>query len=404
MNTTTATATRTEIATDLMDPTAGDVPETPENILRAIGALHDRIHERAPEIESARRLPGDLVGALAAAGAFRILVPTSYGGAGADVRTALAAHETLARADASVGWTTMIGSIGWLDLVGLAPATLGEVYRDGPDVPIAGVFNPSGTAEAVADGLRVGGRWAFASGCTHAPWLYVNCLEQTGGDPRFVTALLRPDEVQIEDTWHVLGLRGSGSHHLRVDDLVVPSERTFATFESEPAVRAPIVGVPMPSMVALGVAAVAAGTARGALDEMGAIAGSRTPLLAGSALADDPLHQHDLAAADTGLRGARARLFEVADEVWDTAVAGDPLDLRQRAFVRATAVAVVRTAVDTVRTAITAGGGAAIYLDNPLQRRLRDIHTIAQHFIVRPDTLVHAGAVLAGREPDVAVF
>jgi indole-3-acetate monooxygenase len=400
---TTTTTTRTTTRTNI--PTPSIVPTSAPEVLAAVDDLADHIADRAAEIESARRLPDDLVDALTRTGAFRMLVPPSHGGIGADLVTALDMCELLARSDASVAWTTMIGAGVWLDLVGLPPATFDDLYHNGPDVPIAGVFSPSGVAVRVAEGYRVSGRWAFASGCTHATWFYGNCLEEIdGGAPAFRTVLFRPDEIEIEDTWHVLGLRGSGSHHVSVDNVVIPAERTFATFDAEAALDTPAVRVPVPSFIALAVATVAVGSARGALDEIGAIANARTPLLAGSALADNPLFQHDLASADAELRAARALLRDVATRVWETAVARDELNDRERAEIRSSAVSAASTAADVVRTAYHAGGGSAVYDASPLQRRLRDGHTITQHFIVRPDTLTTAGSILLGHEIDVPVF
>src|SRR5690606_29962762 len=105
---------------------------------------------------------------------FRLLLPTSHGGQGADLLSALEVLETLARADASVGWTVMIGAGSWIDLAGLPRATFDSLYADGPDAITAGVFNPTGTAVATGGGYRVTGRWAFASGCEHARWLFGN--------------------------------------------------------------------------------------------------------------------------------------------------------------------------------------------------------------------------------------
>jgi alkylation response protein AidB-like acyl-CoA dehydrogenase len=86
------------------------------------------------------------------------------------------------------------------------------------------------------------------------------------------------------------------------------------------------------------------------------------------------------------------------------AVEGAEPTLEDRARVRATAVWATERAVSVVDTAYRAGGGSSLYLDNPLQRRLRDIHALTQHFIVRPDTMTTAGAILAGNEPELMIF
>jgi alkylation response protein AidB-like acyl-CoA dehydrogenase len=116
------------------------------------------------------------------------------------------------------------------------------------------------------------------------------------------------------------------------------------------------------------------------------------------------LFQFELATADTDVRAARGLLYEEAERLWSAAATGDPLTMEHRAQVRASAVWTVERATSVVTAAYRAGGGTSLYTDCPLQRRLRDIHALAQHFIVRRDTLVTAGAILAGQDVQPMVF
>jgi alkylation response protein AidB-like acyl-CoA dehydrogenase len=221
------------------------------------------------------------------------------------------------------------------------------------------------------------------------------------GVPQIRMVVLRPDEVTIEDTWTVSGLCGTGSHHFRVDDVVVPAERTCRPMADPPCVDEPIVRIPSPTLFSPMVAAVALGVAQGALDDILAVAAAKVPLLAGAPLAANPHFQYELATADTELRAARALLYEAVESVWATAVGGVPFTVEQRARVRAAAVwATVRSSA-VVDAAYRAGGGSSIYTTCPLQRRLRDIHAITQHFLVRRDAMTMAGAVLAGQDADL---
>jgi indole-3-acetate monooxygenase len=384
--------------------TTVETTSTSAATLEAATELAPVIRGRAGEVETARRIPTDLLEDLVAAGCFRMLLPRSHGGAGASPGEAMLVLEELSRADASVGWTVMIGSGVWVDLVGLPRETFDALYSSGPDVMLAGVFNPSGVAEPVEGGYRVNGRWAFASGCGHSEWIYGNCIEEIDGDVSLRTVLFSTRDVHIEDTWNVVGLRGTGSHHFTVEDLVVPSERTCPTMGSTPVLDEPIVRIPPPSLIALAIGSVAAGIAQGALDEITAVAASRMPLLAPSSLATNHLFQHDLAHADTELRAVRALLHATAGDAWTTAQGGEMLNLEQRARIRAAAVWATERSVGVVETAYRAGGGSAVYDDSGLQRRLRDIHAVSQHFLVRPDTMTTSGAVFAGQEIDVPVF
>jgi indole-3-acetate monooxygenase len=374
------------------------------SLLDTVADLAPTITKRAAEIEAARRLPLDLVETLTDASFFRMLLPRSHGGLGLDIPDGMRVLEALSRADGSVGWTVMIGAGTWCDFAGLPRASFDAIYANGP-VRTGGAISPSGTATPTAGGYRIRGRWAFVSGCQHSVWLSANCMEEVvGGEPQLRMAILPADEVDIEDTWRSAGLCGTGSHHIAVHDVFVPAERTYALLADEPCVDEPMLRIPVPALIALVVGSVAVGVAQGALDDIHATAGTKTPLFAGSTLARNPLFQHQLATADTRLRAAHALLYEDAGSTWDAAVARRELTLEQRARIRATGVWVTATAAAVVEACYRAGGGSAVYLDNPLQRRLRDINTITQHFLVRPDTLTTAGAILAGQELELPIF
>jgi indole-3-acetate monooxygenase len=378
---------------------------TPDGVLAAAQALGSVIAARSAEVEAARRVPRDLLDDLLAAGCLHILRPTSHGGVGADLGWALRVHEALARADASVAWTAMITGGSWIDLAGLPRRSFDALFARSPDVLFAGVFAPTGSISATDGGYRLSGRWSFASGCEDADWLFLNAVEAVeDGVPALRLAVLPRDQVVIEDTWEVSGLRGTGSHHVHVSEVVVPADRTLRPLAEEPCLDEPITRMSSPGLIAMDIAAVAVGTAQGALDDLTALAAGKVPLLSGGVLAANPLFQYELASADTALRAARTLLHASAAAAWEAAVAGSAPTWEQRAHVRAAAAWATSTAAEVVGVAYRAGGGSAVYADCPLQRRLRDVHAITQHFLVKPDTLTTAGAVLAGQEVAAPVF
>ena len=377
---------------------------TSHDVLDAVRELAPTVAARAAEVEAARRLPRDLLDLLLGAGCFRVLLPRSHGGLGADLAGGMRVVEELARADTSTAWTVMIGGSAWIDLAGLPRATFDALFAR-PDVVVAGVFSPTGRITAAEGGYRVNGRWSFASGCEHADVLYGNCVESVDdGVPQLRMAVFDPDQVVIEDTWSVSGLRGTGSHHIGVADVVVPADRTLRPLADDPCLDEPVVRIPTPAVISLVIAGVAIGAARGALDDVLALARDKVPLLAGAPLAGNPLFRYELATADTELRAARALVYEAAGSAWATARDREEFTLEQRARIRAAAVWATARAVAVVETAHRSGGGSSVYAGCPLQRRLRDVHTLAQHFLVRRDTLTTAGAVLAGQDVDVMVF
>jgi indole-3-acetate monooxygenase len=373
-------------------------------ILDAVRELAPTIAARAGEIEAARRLPPDLLTELTAAGCFGMLRPRGHGGTGVDLATSLRVYEDLSRADASVGWTVAIGSGCWLDLVGLPRPTFDAVFGDDPDVKVGGAIRPAGVAAPADGGYRVTGRWGFVSGCQHCDWIYGNCIEEgatgNGDMPPLRVALFRADEIEIEDTWSVSGLCGTGSHDVVADDVFVPTDRTFALLSAEPCLDDPLVRVPLPSPYALQMASGALGVAQGALDDILALASDKVPLFAGASLATNPLFQNQLGQADAGLRAARSLVYAEAAEAWTTALAGDRFATEQRARIRGSATWACDTAAAVVGMAYRAGGGSSLFRSSPLQRRFRDVHALTQHFLLKLDSLTTVGAVMAGQDVD----
>ena len=332
-------------------------------------------------------------------------MPESHGGLGADFATAIDVWRRLAKADASVAWTVMLGSAAWCDLAGLPRASFDALFAGDGDVTFAGVFSPSGTIEPQGDSYVVSGRWAFASGCRHATWIYGNCVEPSAGPEMAMRiAVFEPGDVVIEDTWTTLGLRGTGSHHFHAENVHVAAEWTLNPMAEEPCIDTPIVRIPVPQLASLAIAGVAVGIAEGAVDDIEAIATGKVPLLAAGPLATDPTFQFDLATLDTGLRAADALLTETAEETWEVAVEGRPFTPEFRAGVRSAANWIVDRAVAAVDAAQRAAGSASVYSGSSLERRFRDVHTLTQHFLVRKDATTIAGSVLAGRPLEAMIY
>jgi alkylation response protein AidB-like acyl-CoA dehydrogenase len=373
-------------------------------VLEAIDALAPSLAARAAATEANGTLPADVVDDLREAGVFRLLLPTSHGGAEADLPTAMRAIAALARADGSVGWTSAIGSGAWCDMATLPRTTFDQIFAD-PGTIVAAAFAPGGTIEPVDGGYRVTGRWGFASGIRHATVLYANAVERgPAGEMHMRAAVLDPEQITLEHTWEVSGLRGTGSEHFHVDGLVVPATRTFVPLVGVPCVDTPIVRVSTPSIVGFMLASVAVGIARGALDDLGAMAGSKVPLLASGPLAADPLFCHDLAVAATDLRAAEVLLRDTADTSWTAAADGRLPAVSERAEQRAASAWATMRAASVVDAAYRLAGGSAVYAEGSLQRRWRDVHAVTQHFVLKDGTFTACGSVLVGGDPGVPVF
>jgi alkylation response protein AidB-like acyl-CoA dehydrogenase len=285
----------------------------------------------------------------------------------------------------------------------LPRASFDALYAAGPDVIIAGAVPPNGVATPVEGGYLVTGQWPFASGCQHAHWFVGQCIVDDGREPPGRLMVLPPSDFDIQDTWSVSGMCGTGSHDVVANGALVPDELSFA-LGSEPSVDVPPLRIPEVTRAAIQIAYVTLGVARGALDEILALALDKTPTFSQEPLASNALFHYQFGEAETQLRAARTALHAEADIVWARAEAGSPFTPEDRARVRGTAIWAARTAAAVVTTAYQAGGSSSIYTSNPLQRRLRDAHVLTQHFAMKPDTFTKVGAVLAGQEADLALF
>ena len=369
-------------------------------VFEAVRTLATPIADRREEIERVRRLPPDVLDELLTAGCFRMLVPRSHGGIELELPAYLQAIEELARADGSVGWTVMIGSMAPVLFGKLPRTTFDALYVNGPDVIGGGAFNPTGMATPTDGGFRVTGQWAFASGCDHCHWFLAHCIVDDGREPPMRMMVLPRADVEIKDTWSVSGLRGTGSHDFVVNDVFVPDERTFSLF-GVPNLDIPLLRIPELSFSTLAFSAVALGIAQGAVDEITDLAVDKVPAFGHETLVSNPLFRHQLGEADARLRAARALVYTEAEAAWATVVARAPFTPEHRARIRGTATWATWAAASIVDTAYSAGGGSAIYARSPLQHRLRDVHTLTQHFTLKRDTYTTVGAVLAGQDVDL---
>jgi indole-3-acetate monooxygenase len=349
----------------------------------------------ADAAEVAGRLADDVVGLLRSSGIGAMALPNALGGPGLDPASLLAVLETVAAGDGSAGWVAMITSTSAVTGSYLSDKGAEEVFAKGSFTLAAGVLAPRGKARPVDGGFRVSGQWPFGSGCHHADWLTVGAMVEGADHPLF--CFLPAGEVEILDTWHVTGLRGTGSNDLLVEDRFVPTEHTYRLDTplrgSDSISRLPVYG-----LLAVGIAAVALGIARAALDDFTRLACGKTPTGSKRLLGERGSIQ-ELVARSTGrLDAARGFLRAEADSLGRA----DVVDLSGRARLRIAANLAVSAAVEVVDGLYTAAGGTSVYNRSPLQRRFRDIHTATQHMMVAQPVWELAGKVLMGLPAETA--
>ncbi len=204
------------------------------------------------------------------------------------------------------------------------------------------------------------------------------------------------------DTWRVSGLRGTGSHDIAAAGIELPVGRSASLISDRPRERGPLYAFPPFGLLAASIAAVALGIARGALDDIGGLAGAKVPTLSTRKLAERAATQQGVARAEAAVRAARAHLFDATERAWDAARAGGEIPVDLRVALRLAATHAVEASAGAVDAAYSLGGGSAIYDTNPLGRRFRDVHAATQHMLVAPSTWELTGRALLGLELDAS--
>jgi indole-3-acetate monooxygenase len=380
---------------------------TADQVLLRINTLAPMIARLAPEIERARRLPADLVSALRSTRIYGTLVPRRYGGLELDAPSAFRVIAALASVDGSVGWNAMIGAIGSLMPFLMIRNSCEEIFKDGKDhIFAASGSQPVGRAERVSGGWRVTGSWPFASGCQNAEWIGGTCVMMEGGapieasdgpGPMIRTCLLPANHWEILDTWHVFGLRGTGSHHVALTDAFVSDENFFEFPFGASFAPDPIFGK-LPEILVLVHGALAVGIAEGAIMDLIKLAGAGVKqLFMTTPLAETERFKEGLARLDAELMAARALLEAQITRVWQNPERASGKDLTRVAEQVQAAIWITAACVRVAEGCFELAGSRAVYESSSLQRRVRDLRVAAQHVAVHPRHYAMAGAAVFAR-------
>jgi alkylation response protein AidB-like acyl-CoA dehydrogenase len=352
-----------------------------------------RAGARAQEIEANRTLPRDIVDELVAAELLKLFVPTALGGAEASPLDGLEVTEELAYHDGSTAWCQMIAMTTGV-LGGYLPAEHATTIYAPAGAITGGLAAPMGEATASdGGGIVVSGRWAWGSGTRHCTWIGGGTRLPSGG-VGFV--FFDPADVELLDTWRVAGLEGTGSTDYAVAGAHVPEGRWVQVGSTAPTSDGPLYRFSFFGLLAVGVCSVALGLARRAVDELVALAAVKAPQGSTRPLAERSPVQADVADAEAAVRSARSFLEDVVGDAWDAVAAGGVASDEQRRSIRLATTNATAASARAVDLMYTAGGGASIYDDHPLQRVFRDVHVATQHAMVAPRTRELVGRMRLG--------
>ena len=379
---------------------SADRAATRRTLLDAVDKVRAVVAEGAEEAERLRTLPAATVTALSDSGLLGLKLPAVLGGAEADPVTQIDVIEALTAIDPSAGWCLMVGATtAALPGVFLADEALRVMLTDAGAMPLAaGCYMPTCQAIAEPGGFRITGRWAFASGIGHAAWVSGSAWVVRDGarSAERRVFVVRTADVDVHDTWHVAGLRGTGSCDFSVKDHFVPEAFTWDIERAQPQRGGALYRLGLPAFVTNEHAAFALGVARRALDAVTALAAGKSRGLKLAPLVGRGTFQRFVGEAELRLRAARALAVELNDAAWTTVDLGESLTARQHAELRSAAVHATEVSLDVVTRAFRYAGGSAVYDASVLQRCLRDLNAGAQHFMVSDSAYEGLGQLLLG--------
>jgi len=394
------------VTSDRLDALVCGLTDEEKRLVSAASSLVPVLSANAETADATRRLPEEDIKAMREAGLFRLATPRAYGGheAGASAVTAIAAE--LGRGCSSASWVLVVYYTASLALWLFPGQVRHQVWGQDPDAAVCGSSAGAVPARAADGGYLLSGRWGWASGSHHASWAILDIVAGAEGpSPDRGVALVPVSELSIEDTWHMAGMRGTGSDTIIAGEVFVPEERVMLLSNSAAAPRPVQEGetlspVPRPQGLGGALAAPVLGMGMAVYDHIVAKLTSGRPLVSGAKL-------HERAVDAPGVQANVADAAMLIDSaILQAARSARAVDQATRTGARMTALATARIRMDAgfaarqVREAVDklldAGGASRFAESSPAQRIWRDLGTASRHpaFVVETDRERYARMLL----------
>jgi 3-hydroxy-9,10-secoandrosta-1,3,5(10)-triene-9,17-dione monooxygenase len=364
-------------------------------LVRRARELAPTLAERAARADELRRVPDETIADFREAGFFRMLQPARWGGHEVDPRVFFDVQMTVAAACPSSAWVLGVVTVHAWQLALFAEQAQKDVWGADSGVLISSSYAPTGKVKRVDGGFRISGRWSFSSGCDHCQWVFLGGFVPPDKDtrgPEMRTFLLPRTDYRIDDTWHVAGLKGTGSKDIVVDDVFVPEYRTHRLIDGFKCQSpgnalndAPLYRLPFGQIFVRSVSTSAIGIAQGALDAFLSVARERVAASDQARVALDPATQVVSARAAAVIEEVRAVLYRNFDEMMAQTRAGERIEVERRVKYRYDSSAAVARCVAVVDDLFTASGGRAIFLGSPILRFFLDVHAARAHYANNPE-------------------
>jgi alkylation response protein AidB-like acyl-CoA dehydrogenase len=386
-----------------------------ERLRQSVRHLGSRIKERSADVEQAGRVPEEHVAALQELGFFKLVQPRAFGGLEQNFDMLVDINIELGQYCASTAWVCgLLAAHQWL-VASFPEEAQHDVWDDNPGALVCGSYAPVAKAIPCQGGYRLSGRWSYASGCDNTQWAVCAALLPSNGAAGALTPvflLVPAQDYVIDNTWDVIGLAGTGSKTLVLEDVFVPEHRVL-TFEATTSGNTPgasvyagnaTFAVPMLCNIPSCLASVAVGTAMGALADYvamtsvrvtrGAVAG------ANSRMAEFPTVQLRVAEAAACADAAREILLRDLRARADSARQGRGVDVEQRVLSRRGQAFAVSLAIRATEGLNSSTGGQGLNRTNPIQRAWRDANAVGRHISMNWDAVgTMCGQLALGLEP-----
>lgn len=382
--------------------------QSPDNLLvrttlyNALDALVPVLRQRAPQAKQLRRLPAETIDDLRRAGFFRVLLPRALGGFELAPQDFFRLQMRLAEGCMSTAWAGGIIAVHAFQIALMDQRAQRDVYGDNPDTLVSSAYAPVGTVTPVEGGFRLSGRWGWSSGSDHCTWALLGAIVPGEG---YRTFLLPRTDYQVVDTWQVMGLEGTGSNDIVVENALVPDYRTHRQLDgfnlTNPGVTAdshPMYRIPWGQLFVRTVCTGALGAAKAALElYIGTVRGAASSDV--TKLAGDTETQTRVAQAANTIDEAECILYRNFDRMMAQVSAGETIPMHERVKYRYQAALVVDKCLSVIDSLFAVAGGRSVFLGAPMQQLFLDIHTARAHIANNPTGFArNYGRVLLGME------
>ncbi len=361
-----------------------------EMVLANVRDLLPRIRERAAEAEERRVVPEATIKDLIGAGVFAMMQPRRYGGLESHPARFYEVVRELSGACGSTGWVASVVGVHPWQVALFAEAAQDDVWGESPETLVSSSYAPMGrlTPASDDDGYRLTGRWSFSSGCDHADWALLGGLSTDKfGKPEFVTLLVPRADFTVIDVWDPVGLRGTGSNDIVVEDVVVPAHRVLRNAEhaklsgpGQAVNTGPLYKLPFGAVFTTTITSPVVGTVGGCLETyVEAMRHRNRDSLGGGRFAEDQFAQVALARAESEVDAAILQLDRNINELYAHAEAGRELPMELRLRTRRDQVRATERALEAVDILFKTAGGNSLRRGNPIERAWRDAHAGSVH-------------------------